>query len=169
MFNGIHTGNFREDHSLYGKVPRPRATRVSKRCKLYSSVRGPGYQRGVLICSSDPSAEAPIVDGYFVFQQKRNTEAAREIRIFESHLPWVRFGVPPGIALQPGRDFFDVLSGSIPRTQKVSHMLIKQKYRVSTLRVCGTDNDGYDRAGQTEIVLKILKPSRAVLMTAPGI
>ena len=64
---------------------------------------------------------------------------------------------------------FPTLSGPIATKRVASHAFIKQQHCVSTLRTGGDNNDRCDHATQAEIVLKMLKPSSAVLMTAPGI
>jgi len=56
------------------------------------------------------------------------------------------------------------------RHRQYHHLSTKQRHCVSTLRTYAVMITVMDvTAAQTEIVLKILKPSRAVLMTAPGI
>jgi len=72
-------------------------------------------------------------------------------------------------SVSEARIFLSVPSGSVAETRMVSHVFIRQQHYVPTLHTGSNDNDGCDRVCQTEIVLKILKPSRAVLMTAPGI
>jgi len=42
----------------------------------------PGYQNGVLICFSDSSIEAPVLDAYFVLRKNYDAEIARENGIF---------------------------------------------------------------------------------------